>query len=180
MEIGHAPAAGSRAPRRHDDRRWLMRPFGIEGRSRQRLRGRGGMLLLALSALLLLAGCGSSGPANPVAVASVNGHAISLDDYVQLLAYAKAVNASGGPYDWQSPGGRDNSVTAQTQVLSFLENVELMREALADQHASLSDKELQTTLKQFDGSLNAEKNSTDPTTRSAYAAQLPYVTGRVR
>jgi hypothetical protein len=152
----------------------------MEGRSRQGLRGRGGILLLVLSALLLLAGCASSSPANPLAAASVNGHGISLDDYEQLLAYAEAVNASGGPYGWQSPGGRGNSVTWQTQVLSFLEHVELMREALADQHASLSDKELQTALKQFNDNLNAGKNSTDPTTRAAVAAELPYLTGRVR
>jgi hypothetical protein len=152
----------------------------MEGRSRQRQRGRSGLLLLALSALLLLAGCASSSPANPLAAASVNGHVISLDDYEQMLAFVEANNASGGPYDWQSPGGRNNSISAQTETLNFLINVELMRQALANQHASLSAADMKTALTQFDDNLKAGKNSTDDTTRSSVLATLPFITGRVR
>ena len=137
-------------------------------------------MLLALAVMIGLSGCSSTSPAGPLAAATVNGHAIALDDYEQLLAFAEAASSTGGPYNWQSDTGRTNAGNVQSQVLGFLVNLELMREALADQHTSISAKELQVAEKQFDDNIKSGETSSDPTTKEDAEAQLPYVTGRVR
>lgn len=137
-------------------------------------------LLLALGVALGLTGCSASAPASPLAAATVNGHAISLDDYEQVLAFAQVANNSGGPYNWQSLNGRGNASNEQTQVMTFLVNIELMREALADQHVSVSAKEMQVAQKQFDDNLKSGLTSADSTTKVQAKAELPYATSRVR
>ncbi len=138
------------------------------------------VMLLALGVVIGLSGCSGSAPSGPLAAATVNGHAISLDDYEQVLAYAEVANTTGGPYNWQAETGRNNAATAQTQVLGFLVNLELMREALADRHVTVSAKEMQVAEKQFDDNLKAGETSSDPTTKASVEAYLPFVTSRVR
>jgi hypothetical protein len=137
-------------------------------------------MLLALGVVIGLGGCSASSPASPLAAATVNGHSISLDDYEQVLAFAEVASNSGGPYNWQAATGRSNAANLQGQVLGFLVNLELMHEALADLHATVSPKEMQVAEKQFDDNLKAGETSSDPTTKASANAQLPFVTGRVR
>lgn len=164
--------------------RYAMKLFGrARGGEEQRRSRRAGLytgMLLALAAIFVLSGCSSTAPSGPLAAATVNGHTIPLDDYEQVLAYAEAASSQGGPYNWQALNGRNNSANLQSQVLQFLVNLELMREALADNHVSLSAKELQVAEKQFDDNLKAGETSSDPSTQAQVKAQLPYVTGRVR
>jgi PPIC-type peptidyl-prolyl cis-trans isomerase-like protein/SurA-like protein len=137
-------------------------------------------MLLALGVVIGLSGCSSSSPASPLSAATVNGHAISIDDYGQVLAFAEAASNTGGPYNWQAETGRNNAATVQSQVLGFLVNLELMRQALSDHHATVSPKEMQVAEKQFDDNLKAGETSSDPTTKASAEAQRPFVTGRVR
>ena len=139
-----------------------------------------GALPLLLVLAVGLAGCDASSPTGPLAVATVNGHAISLDDYRQVLALLRVANPQSGPFDWQSTTGRANQASLESQTVGFLTNLELLREALAAQHASLSSADLTKARKALDDSFNSEKTSSDAATRALYASEKPYVTDRVR
>jgi hypothetical protein len=87
-----------------------------------------GMTLLAVG----LAGCGgAAGQPDALAVATVNGHAISMSDYQTVLTLYQAIySGQGQELDWQNPSGRANLLPYQQQALDFLVNLELMREQL--------------------------------------------------
>jgi hypothetical protein len=93
-------------------------------------------LLSALFALLIgvfaLAGCGLSVSSDPLVAARVNGHAIPLSAYENLvrLNRANAALQATAP-DWQSPGGRSQLYPMEKDALSTLTNLQLMRDALA-------------------------------------------------
>ena len=113
-------------------------------KSHRFVAGRRGALAFCLGMFVLavgLAGCGGTGgQPDALAVASVNGHAISLADYQTVLGVYKALGEQQGQVlDWQTPAGRTNLTSVEQQSLDFLINLELMREHLK---APISAKDL--------------------------------------
>jgi parvulin-like peptidyl-prolyl isomerase len=129
-------------------------------------------LLSALFALLIgvfaLAGCGLSVSSDPLVAARVNGHAIALSAYENLvrLNRANAALQATAP-DWQSPGGRSQLYPMEKDALSTLTNLQLMRDALASHNISVPASDVKAARdslnKQVDG-LKAELKKTPDNT----------------
>lgn len=155
-------------------------------RTRQRRRGLLASATLALALAAGLAGCGStSTAADPLAAATVNGHAVPLSDYQQMVTYYKAAAASqqtGSSADWRTPNGRGALASAQGQAINFLVNLEVMRQLMA-QHASdkgYSSADYQRELTADQKQLNDEIAAARKSGGAALEAQLNALTDRVK
>jgi len=116
-----------------------------------------GLLLLALPALGL-AGCAANAGIDPVLAARVNGRPITLAQYQGMLRYnlATSTGGSGGAApDWQSPAGRTRLAATEQDALDRLIAIELGREQLAKNHASVPP----ATRKQISDGLNKSVDS---------------------
>lgn len=100
--------------------------------------------LAALGVTFALAGCASGGPAGGMAVASVNGHGIALNDFQQAVRYFAVAQNQQQVSDipWQTVTGRENLAAAQTGALSFLVNVDLIHEQAAACHANVTSTDV--------------------------------------
>ena len=113
-------------------------------------------LFAALIGVFALTGCGLSVSSDPLAAARVNGHAISLSAYEDLvrLNRANAAMTAIAP-DWQSPTGRSQLYPMEKDALSTLTNLQIMRDALASQKVTMPASEVKTARdglnKQVDG-----------------------------
>src|SRR5215469_6549991 len=131
-------------------------------------------LLGAALLVVVLAGCGPAGASGPVMVASVNGHGISLDDFVAARTYILESNVlQGSVSDWQSPGGRPNYGAAQAQAVDFLINVELMRQQLANCHVSVPQSVITKYTNQLNAAIKQAEKSSDPSQRASTRALTP-------
>lgn len=161
--------------------------------SRERRNGRRSLLgagLLALALAAGLAGCGAASTASgPLAAATVDGHAVSLSDYQQMVTYYKAAAAAqsgGSSATWQTPSGRNALATAQGQAMDFLVNLEVMRQLLG-QHTSdkgyssaAYNAELKKDQKQLDDQIASARKSADPSQKAALDAQLNALSDRIK
>ena len=145
--------------------------------------------LVALSAVFVLAGCGSVSTDSNVLAASVNGQGISLATYESVLHFYEASNAlpasPGAPsasQDWRTPQGRTNLATSEQGALSFLINLELMRQQLKQRHLTVSqsdiaknratlDGQVKSAIAQHDSTLTAVINALTPDVRNLFAEQ---------
>jgi peptidyl-prolyl cis-trans isomerase C len=131
-------------------------------------------LLGAVLLVVVLAGCGPAGASGPVMVASVNGHGISLDDFVAARTYFLENSVlQGTASDWQSPGGRPNYGAAQAQALDFLISVELMRQQLANCHVSVPQSVITKYTNQLNANIKQAQKSSDPSQRAIVRALTP-------
>jgi parvulin-like peptidyl-prolyl cis-trans isomerase-like protein/SurA-like protein len=113
-------------------------------------------LFAALIGVFALTGCGLSVSSDPLAAARVNGHAIPLSAYEDLVRLNRANAAvSATAPDWQSPTGRSQLYPMEKDALSTLTNLQIMRDALASQKISVPSSEVKTARdglnKQVDG-----------------------------
>jgi parvulin-like peptidyl-prolyl isomerase len=102
-------------------------------------------LFAALVGVFVLAGCGLSVSSDPLVAARVNGHAIPLSAYEDLvrLNRANAALQATAP-DWQSPTGRSQLYPMQKDALTTLTNLQITRDALASQKVTISASDLKT------------------------------------
>lgn len=113
-------------------------------------------LAALVAAVLVLAGCGSGGPADGVQVASVNGHGIALSDYQQTVRFFVAGQQQQAPdIAWQTITGREGLAMAQSSALSFLVNVELVHEQAAACHANVTAADRAKQRTQLEGVLKS-------------------------
>lgn len=113
----------------------------------------GGTLLVGVGGL---AGCGSRGAADPLAAASVDGHAITVADYQMMTAVFKAsaeAQGQGQGGSWQTPAGRTALKSVEQSTIDYLVNLQLMRDLIARQHLSVSSQVRGQVLKSFDSQL---------------------------
>jgi parvulin-like peptidyl-prolyl isomerase len=91
-------------------------------------------LFAALVGVFALTGCGLSVSSDPLVAARVNGHAIPLSAYEDLvrLNRANAALQATAP-DWQSPTGRSQLYPMEKDALTTLTNLQITRDALASQ-----------------------------------------------
>jgi parvulin-like peptidyl-prolyl isomerase len=113
-------------------------------------------LFAGLIGVFALTGCGLSASSDPLAAARVNGHAIPLSAYEDLVRLNRANAAvSATAPDWQSPTGRSQLYPMEKDALSTLTNLQIMRDALASQKISVPSSEVKTARdglnKQVDG-----------------------------
>lgn len=159
-------------------------------RPRRDLRGLFAGAALALALAAGFAGCGASSTATgPLAAATVDGHAVPLSDYQQMVTYYKAAAASqqsGAAADSQTPNGRGALAGVQGQAMDFLVNLEVMRQLLA-QHtsdkgysAAAYQAELKKDQKQLNDEIAAARKSVDPSQKAALEAQLNALSDRVK
>ena len=131
--------------------------------------------LAALVVVLALAGCASGGPADGTAVASVNGQGIGLSDFQQTVRYfAVAQNQQQAPdITWQTVTGRENLAGVQASSISFLVNIELLRQQAAACHANVTAADVAKQRAQLDAQLKA--GATNP----QVAPLIPVLTPRM-
>jgi parvulin-like peptidyl-prolyl isomerase len=138
------------------------------------------LLGLVMALTVLLAGCGANAASDPLLAAKVNGHAITLAQYQQMLALYRATNARNNFFtDWRTAGQRPDLASTQRQVLDLLVTTELLREQLSKQHLTVSAKAIQTardTLKsQIAESRKQLEQSPDPALKSLLDSITPDV-----
>ncbi|MGZ6392060.1 MAG: peptidylprolyl isomerase [Ktedonobacterales bacterium] len=147
------------------------------------------VVVLAMLGVLVLAGCGTSGPSGSglLLAGSVNGHGISLDDYQRLLAAIKASNALNGQqvaFDWQTPTGRSILAQAQKDALDYLIDAELIHEQVVKQHIAVSQKDVAAEEKQIHDSVasTVKQRKDDPLAQAynaAFNTQLIHLVAQV-
>lgn len=113
-------------------------------------------LFAALVGVFALTGCGLSVSSDPLVAARVNGHAIPLSAYEDLVRLNRANAAlSAVAPDWQSPTGRSQLYPMEKDALSTLTNLQITRDALASQKITISTNDVKTARdglnKQVDG-----------------------------
>jgi parvulin-like peptidyl-prolyl isomerase len=126
------------------------------------------MLFAALVGVFALTGCGLSVSSDPLVAARVNGHAIPLSAYEDLVRLNRANAAlSAVAPDWQSPTGRSQLYPMEKDALSTLTNLQITRDALASQKITISASDVKTARdgldKQVDGlktQLKSQPNNT--------------------
>src|SRR4029077_2588533 len=97
------------------------------------------MLFAALVGVFALTGCGLSVSSDPLVAARVNGHAIPLSAYEDLVRLNRANAAlSAVAPDWQSPTGRSQLYPMEKDALSTLTNLQITRDALASQKITIA------------------------------------------
>jgi hypothetical protein len=133
-------------------------------------RGARALLLLLLGALVTsaLAGCASIG-SDPLLAASADGHPISLSAFGEIVQISEANAAGQGPaITWQTPGGRPTWASVQRDVLEFLISGALLHQQLRDQRITVSAKDIDNRIKQFDAAIaqSLKQSPDDPNLRA--------------
>jgi parvulin-like peptidyl-prolyl isomerase len=102
-------------------------------------------LFAALVGVFALTGCGLSVSSDPLVAARVNGHAIPLSAYEDLvrLNRANAAMQATAP-DWQSPLGRSQLYPMEKDALDTLIKLQVTRDALASQNIPVSANDVKT------------------------------------
>jgi len=102
-------------------------------------------LFAALVGVFALTGCGLSVSSDPLVAARVNGRAIPLSAYEDLvrLNRANAALQATAP-DWQSPTGRSQLYPMEKDALTTLTDLQITRDALASQKITISASDLKT------------------------------------
>jgi parvulin-like peptidyl-prolyl cis-trans isomerase-like protein/SurA-like protein len=115
-------------------------------------------LFAALVGVFALTGCGLSVSSDPLVAARVNGHAISLSAYEDLVRFnrANAALQATAP-DWQSPTGRSQLYPMEKDALSTLTNLQMMRDALAAQKISVPASEIKKAHDELNGGRDSLK-----------------------
>jgi foldase protein PrsA len=140
---------------------------------------RGRLLPLLCMALLAatLAGCGANAASDPLLAAKVNGHAITLAQYQQMLAVYRATNARNNFFtDWRNSTQRTDLATTQQQVLDILINIELLRDQLRQQHITVSQKAIQTARNTLTSQIAADRKQLEQNPDPALKALLDTIT----
>lgn len=137
-------------------------------------------LLGLMLVVVLVAGCGSNAASDPLLVAKVNGHGITMAQYQQMLSVYRATNARNNFFtDWRTFNQRKDLASTQKQVLTVLINIELLREQLNQQHLTVSAKSIQTARDTFNSQIAASRKqleqSPDPALKSLLDALTPDV-----
>lgn len=139
------------------------------------------LVLAALLAVLLLAGCGGSASGGPLVAARVNGDGISLSDYQDMLAWYEASatlpDASGqpgAPIVWQAPNGRPRLAQAQQAALSLLINLQLMRQQLHTLHIAVAPASIAAVRAQWEAAIKDVQSRKDPVFAPVIAALTPH------
>ena len=100
-------------------------------------------LFAALVGVFALTGCGLNVSSDPLVAARVNGHAIPLSAYEDLVRFNRANTAlQATAPDWQSPTGRSQLYPMENDALSTLTNLQMMRDALAAQKITVPASEI--------------------------------------
>ncbi len=110
-------------------------------------------MVLGLLALLLLAGCANP-TSNLFAAARVNGHDISLEQYLRLVQINKSfcqlksqlTGQIPGPIDWGDPAHRADLAAVRQQSLDELITAELTDEQAATHHISVDPAQVDQLL----------------------------------
>lgn len=141
-------------------------------RARTAGRRRGAMLTTGAATLVLcgvlagtLAGCGANTGADAVTAESVNGNAVSMTTYQQIVGlYKQQAARSGQSVDWQTPAGRSLLASMQASSLSFLTTALLLHEQVARQRLNVTSKDLQTQMASLASSIKtaAQQSPNDP------------------
>jgi hypothetical protein len=124
-------------------------------------------LFAALVGVFALTGCGLRVSSDPLVAARVNGHAIPLSAYEDLVRFnrANAALQATAP-DWQSPTGRSQLYPMEKDALTTLTDLQIMRDALARQNVTVSASDVKsardTLNKQVDENFKAALKK-DPT-----------------
>jgi parvulin-like peptidyl-prolyl isomerase len=162
-------------------------PASVERYTSQRVRsgprrGRTGLaagaVALALCAALAATLAGCSAGSDALVVERVDGNAISMTSYQQIVALSKDQNqANGQSADWQSPSGRATLSQIEAGALQFLASTLLYHEQVQQQHLTVTTKDLQAQLTSLSSSVKsaAQQNPSDAEFR-AFAQAIPSAT----
>jgi hypothetical protein len=118
-------------------------------------------LFAALVGVFALTGCGLSVSSDPLVAARVNGHAIPLSAYEDLvrLNRANAALQATAP-DWQSPTGRSQLYPMEKDALTTLTDLQITRDALASQKITISASDLKTARDSLNKQVKTQPNNT--------------------
>jgi len=116
-------------------------------------------LVMAAATLLLVpvvAGCGESIPAG--AIATVGDQVVTQEQFDEIVAISEkqATNASPSPQPFPSPGTQQYDYFA-AQVVNMLVNQELMKQQGAELGVTVTDKQLDDKIKQYNQQFGSAK-----------------------
>lgn len=147
---------------------------GTGGRRRSGLAAGAAALVLGGVLAGSLAGCSLGGDA--LVAESVNGHAISMTAYQQIVdLYKQQSSRSGQAVNWQSPEGRSTLASMQANALDFLSTTILLHQQVGEQHLSVTSKDLKTQLDALATNIKAaaQQSPDDPEFRALSQALKP-------
>lgn len=126
------------------------------------------LLLLALGALLTA--CAPSVTNDPVLAMRVNGQAITLSSYQQLLALFDASASlqgagASGATAWQAPSDRQTWASAKTETVNFFTNTTIIEQQIAAQHITVTQKDVDAATAQLNAQIASARaqSASNPT-----------------